>query len=123
MTEQKDLKINEAEGNKLIAKFMGLKPNPSDGGRTWGYEVIEMNGETYSPEWTTLKYHKSWDWLMPVVDKIEDMGYYFTICRWTCSVSEEWKDETKHGISTDSKINAVYKSVITFVNWYSRWRG
>lgn len=60
-----------------------------------------------------------WSELMPVVEKIEDMGYYFTIYRWSCTVSEAWKDETRHGISTDSKIKAVYTSVLTFIKWYN----
>ena len=119
MQTLKELKTNEAgdfTDNELIHRFM-------DG--DWKKENFQWRPGASRP--MTLDdldlYRTSWNWLMPVVDKIEDMGYYFTICRWTCSVSEEWKDETKHGISTDSKINAVYKSVVTFVRWYSRGRG
>ena len=47
--------MNTAENNKLIAEFMG-----------WVYE-----DDTPSVE--LPPYHKSWDWLMPVVGKIRDI--------------------------------------------------
>mgnify|MGYP003651156778 FL=1 len=42
--------------NKLIAEFMGWKPNEHH----WC-----LNGDK------DLQYHTSWDWLIPVVNKIE----------------------------------------------------
>ncbi len=27
--------------------------------------------------WDSVAYHKSWDWLMPVVEEIEELGYHF----------------------------------------------
>ena len=44
------------EGNKIIAEFMG---------KTRRYET------TIEIFYDNLKYHSSWDWLMPVVEKIE----------------------------------------------------
>jgi len=60
------------EGNKLIAEFMGMK-----------YHHYPKNNYYARPEhtffegdkiWgiTELKYHSEWDWLMPVVEKIEN---------------------------------------------------
>ena len=47
--------------NKLIAEFMG-------------YKVGERRrGGGYMPE-NEMKYDTSWDWLMPVVEKIENGG-------------------------------------------------
>lgn len=48
--------------NKLIAEFMGVDQVDID---TW----LETN--------SNLKYHTSWDWLMPVVEKIESLGYSY----------------------------------------------
>ena len=48
--------------NKLIAEFMGLP-------------IVEHDGMWYNPEDTNMKfnYDTSWDWLMPVVEKIEKL--------------------------------------------------
>ena len=50
--------------NKLIAEFMGMTyGDPNDNSvMTQGSEVIPIE---------SMEYHKSWYWLMPVVDKIE----------------------------------------------------
>ena len=50
--------------NKLIAEFMGMTyGDPNDNSvMTQGSEVIPIE---------SMEYHKSWDWLMPVVEKIE----------------------------------------------------
>jgi len=47
------------ESNKLIAEFMGVDIHEfvMNGGKKW-------------------EYHSSWDWLMPVVEKIEELGSY-----------------------------------------------
>jgi len=53
--------------NKLIAEFMGyeiiFRPN-SNG-------FIEIS-DTELCDVDDLEYHKSWDWLMPVIEKIQD---------------------------------------------------
>lgn len=57
------------EGNKLIAEFMGAKPitfTDDFGGVVSG--VLKMEDGLYPPY--KLKYHSSWDWLMPVVEKM-----------------------------------------------------
>ena len=53
--------------NKLIAEFMGMTPHEQDGGCViqmthQGNEVVLVS---------SLKYHTSWDWLMPVIIEIE----------------------------------------------------
>lgn len=75
------------ESNKLIAKFMGgkfyvnavLQPNYSKNDCFVGIENIPISecqkrhyyiDSLLAPHTTELKYHKSWDWLMPVVEKI-----------------------------------------------------
>lgn len=103
------------EGNKLIAEFMGFtrkdRPIPSGGWKHWhikpfGYFEDEQ-----------LLYHSSWDWLMPVVEKIESIGNYgyyevdiFGNC---CDIGG--KIETT-GIT---KIDAVFKAVVQLIQWYN----
>lgn len=50
------------EGNKLIAEFMGGKYYPNGGWSEWQFP----DGGKPS----ILYYNSSWDWIMPVVDKI-----------------------------------------------------
>tara|TARA_B110000211_G_C13839512_1_gene447244 strand:+ start:274 stop:588 length:315 start_codon:yes stop_codon:yes gene_type:complete len=53
------------KNNKLIAEFMGLVVSDSD----------NYTSELHTNVDVDLKYHTSWDWLMPVVDKIEIEGF------------------------------------------------
>ena len=56
--------------NKLIALFMGLEEDGVDGylvdmDKDYGYQIIHES---------CFLYNSSWDWLMPVVEKIENDG-------------------------------------------------
>ena len=58
--------------NKLIAEFMGISIDGE-------FAYIEDEGsplEEVMPI-NKLNYHTSWDWLMPVIEKIESLGYTF----------------------------------------------
>jgi len=57
--------------NKLIALFMGLKPHHQDA----GYLIDERKDEGYEAiHESCFLYNSSWDWLMPVIEKIENDG-------------------------------------------------
>jgi len=112
------------EGNRLIANFLGFQYNSQ---------------KTYLNQ----KYHSSWDWLMPVVNKIENIGSIVEIhgtrhalekinlhsCRIHYSVFNTVTDKyvadetvlfkynTKFNIS---KINCVYEAVVEFIKWYNQ---
>ena len=56
------------KNNKLIALFMGLKPHHQDA----GYLIDESKDEGYEAiHESCFLYDSSWDWLMPVLVKIE----------------------------------------------------
>ena len=60
------------KSNKLIAEFMGwqLQDNPKD---RWYCSFREPNGILHkNTNIEPMQFHSSWDWLMPVVKKIED---------------------------------------------------
>ena len=76
-----------------------------------------------------LEYHTSWDWLMPVVEKIEDIreetrpecsrfnvcieqSFVFIIETYT---SEEFKMQ-----DSNTKIEATYNAVVEFIKWYNK---
>lgn len=112
------MKENEIiEGNQIIAEFDGKEKctrcDPEDCGR---YKFGD--GVYYFP--SEMSYHKSWDWLMPVVEKIEELGYGIEIFRCSSSLSEQNKfDDTKYAKCTTSKIKAVYHIVVEFIKWYN----
>ena len=61
--------------NELIAEFMGIEEAYNPNGNDWVLKKTtpDINGDTDILECcksNDLKYHSSWDWLMPVVEKI-----------------------------------------------------
>ena len=52
--------------NKLIAEFMGR-------GGTFNHDKTMICTGIYPDTMTLMKYHTSWDWLMPMVEKIDAM--------------------------------------------------
>jgi hypothetical protein len=123
------------EGNKLIKKFvggdcMGILETGGNPLRAYyppeNIEVFEAKGYI-----TQLHYDQSWDALMPVVEKIEGMGYYSEIRR---IVETEYPGNDKNHqvvsfsnsiseityLKTEgSKIETVWKAVILFIQWYN----
>lgn len=118
------------EGNKLVAEFMGLKFDES---KTDDHKFYtESNQGTWtSKRYVNPKYHSSWDWLMPVVDKIIDTditaapqwtGYRVEIVpRGYVKISGFPMPTITTNVSIEgSLINAVYKAVIQFIQWYNQ---
>ena len=65
MTKKEILK-----GDKIISKFMGEKISLKERfGENWDKVIKLHTGVSEIPN-----YHSSWDWLMPVVDKIQEIG-------------------------------------------------
>tara|TARA_R110001592_G_scaffold356680_1_gene658981 strand:+ start:487 stop:840 length:354 start_codon:yes stop_codon:yes gene_type:complete len=108
-------KLYNMKNNKLIAEFMGMNyGDPKDNSvmiqmTPQGSEVVPIN---------SMKYHSSWDWLMPVVEKIENLGYEFTIVENRCKVSNNTDHSVKelfHIETIGSKIETTYDAVIQFI--------
>lgn len=81
---------------------------------------------------TTFKFDVSWDWLMPVVEKIEDLeGIYFVelIGRHCCistMINHNWPEDKSiiseyDSFNTKSKLEATYKAVVDFIIAYNGW--
>ena len=77
--------------NKLIAEFMGLEIHESKHKYITTYYVT-IDG--VSTDLQDLQYHTSWDWLMPVVQKIDNM----------------FGDDNQ----VDDAINRVHNAVLSF---------
>jgi hypothetical protein len=64
------------QGSQIIAEYMGAKKDCYD---KWFYQTW-INGLNFLG-WNVneFKYHKSWDWLMPVLLKMRNEKYSFRI--------------------------------------------
>jgi hypothetical protein len=92
------------EGNKLIAEFMG-----------YDYKRKFLQSWFEDP---ILQYHTSWNWLMPVVEKIEDMSYELRKDAAECSL---FNFETQHYIVVSGGgIKAIHQLVVEFIKWYNK---
>ena len=61
----------QIDGNKTISSFMG---NTFQGKKAMKYYQNEIQGQDH-PDRTGLKYHNSYDWLMPVANSLIDSHY------------------------------------------------
>lgn len=107
--------------NELIAEFMGMvecdcggPPEPKH------YRYGDRMWEVYSVE--SLRYHESWDWLMPVVERTHEVSKEM---QRKYPDEKELDDSTgwrawsylRPGLTTD--INDTYKRVVEFIQLYN----
>lgn len=86
-------------------KFIGEKRGAPKQYENW-YNITDV---------ADLKYHTSWDWLMPVVEKIEDNGAV-TVIKNGCKIETLDNEFTTCGETT---LISVYAAVVQFINWYN----
>lgn len=95
--EEKNILI----GNQLIAEFMGFE-------RLESYKIwFDNKGK----EVHQLEFHISWDWLMPVVEKIKKMPFY----------KKEAMDRIDNILTCNLRINYLYDEVVQFIEWYNNF--
>jgi hypothetical protein len=96
--------MNLTEKNKLIAEFMGMEHCYRPYGD--GFMEVKENGSCVELE--DLQYHKSWDWLMPVLKKINlEINPY---CRGA------WRMITH---CVEYRIEDVHSQVVEFIKEYN----
>ena len=123
-----NLKIMEhTENNKLIAVFMDAVIIGQGERQLIAYPDTKMEDGmgtiSNNRSIKDLHYHSEWNWLMPVVDKIENLGYEITISNSRCKVNHNTDQSTKeiyHAETQYSKIDATYKVVIEFINEHNK---
>lgn len=108
--------------NELIAEFMGAKSRKIIT-MDETFIVYDFGAHTYEVD--GLNYDKSWDWLMPVVEKIELLQYEFEIASSgtqiisTAYSEGDYYDEfTTYDSKEETKIQVVYKAIVKFVKWH-----
>jgi len=60
-----------------------------------------------------LKFHTSWDWLIPVVQKIESLGYVFTIQGGKAEFGE--MISKPQCFTSKDKLSSTYDAVVRFI--------
>jgi hypothetical protein len=114
------------ENNKVIMKYMGIEPKFILGKYRWDdlpYFVTsnESKRKTINSVAEYVKYHKSWDWLMPVVEKIEEDFEDLDIdilCHGTRIYVWRTDEELVNNIaklSFSNKIEHTYDAVVKFL--------
>ena len=111
----------EKSDNELIADFHGLEWHengtisnyPSAFNMSMGVDTID-----------DLKYDKSWDWIMSMVDKVEELGFSVTIKNDSCLIERTFNRQAKQGQSfsalSESKILAVVETITKFIKWFNQ---
>lgn len=105
--------------NELIAEFMCVEkctdPNCAND-RCYLYKEFKDTSSGNYRKIEEMKYHTSWDWLMPVVEKIEMVkGVHFVISELGCDVYSFGKQISNS--REETKILTVYKAVVEFIKW------
>jgi hypothetical protein len=102
----------KSEDRKLIMKFMGVWDDAND---CPDYHVVGNKGTPYN---------SSWDWLIPVVEKISahcELDDNFTLYRkW---LSEKHTDQDDFLIFRALSIEELYESVVDFLKFYNENKG
>lgn len=112
------------QNNELIAKFMelGILGESKDGVTVYS-RLNEQTGATDFIAPDEMRYEKSWDWLMTVIQEIERIGAKTNIGLMFCNINyvNPFDDEKSFDktITSGVKINAVNGVVIEFINWYN----
>lgn len=110
------------EGNKLIAEFMGGKLTNDINLR--GMPIYEfpspVPNELNNAGWRNktktgyIHYDISWDWLMPVVEKICE------VCKPNSKEHFWWNNSNYSDIRIFREpLDITYKTVIEFIKWYN----
>jgi hypothetical protein len=105
------------ENEKLIQDFFGFEECPCGCGLLFTVEGSPL----------TDFYTESWDWVMAVVSKIEDLGYDIDITysrvekTHFCKITDD--AEVIFSFSDADKMTAVQDATIEFIKWYNEKNG
>ena len=104
----------KTENNKLIAEFMGWESFNQ-------FSMIAPKSEEDCWAFEDMKFHNDWNWLMEVVEKIEEMA------DWSLELLTTDKKEyqmliplSNTNVIVETKIEAVYNACVEFIKWYNK---
>ncbi len=115
------------ENNKLIVEFMGLKPKMESPDVYVFSDMPYFSVRENNPEDAMnaivkySKYDSDWNWLMKVVEKIENYNEFTDVlfaprgCAIDCYIENGFSFSN----DCDTKIEAVYNACVEFIKWYN----
>jgi hypothetical protein len=99
-------------GNYNIIEWVDDKEETTHaGGDSWS--LTDKEGKDYSPP-----FHRDWNYLMTVMDKIEGLGYTSSIDKLPVEYRAYFSHKSE-GHRNESRIMAVYEEVLDFIGWYN----
>lgn len=105
--------MSTTENNKLIAEFIGCKAIFKDKKE---YQMVTHENMCYGAN--ELQYHKDWNWLMEVVEKIESLDNNFIIEGNKGFINIPQRKQVE--VRKETKIEAVYNACVEFIKWYNK---
>ena len=122
--QTKDFSNNIEENNKIIADFLGWvqrkMPVYMKGRNMW---MSHHKTRGFCSIVGEELFHESWDWLMPVIEKIESEDYTVNIFKEETEIRSDdydsYPDEEGAYCSGEigPKLIATYKAVVEFIKW------
>lgn len=130
----------DTENNILIAQFMGYKKMHPE---NTSYYNTDRNHELFIDD---SKYHSDWNWLMKVVEKIENLKinkfakhlyrgdvkpieghFWFQTCKDVVEIYASvyyWQHNNQiNGLTQEftgkNKLEATYNACVEFIKWYN----
>ena len=113
---------NYVKNNEILAQYLGYKESSET------VQEFMDEPEKYGKYYERTKgvheyldFHKSWDWLMEVVDKLEREGHPVYISSNNCSIYWSTNAINNKEFIVDqygeNKMDAVYRAVVLFVKY------
>ena len=110
------------DSNVLIAEFMGVVFH-DDENQYYNTDGLHIGN--------SLPYHTSWDWLMPVVEKIESFEDDHRCCKYNVNIQQSWVEVIDNENSDEivavessgtllTKKEVVHLAVVEFIKWYNK---
>jgi len=111
-------KPKNLDGNKLIADFDGLLQDSY--GKYFKYGIFKAYNES------EFKYHESYEWLMPVVERIKELkhpvNFYQSLIQNTVEI---YSMVDRHYIvrvsdTIEKPITILWLAVVEFIEWFNK---
>lgn len=113
------MKLSKIDIDKFetIVEFLGLEPIQTNYGVVYRWN----DGEVY--ELHEMKFNYKFDWIMVVLDKIEQTTFRSTSINWSARWGYECRITRTGGVQddtsyADTRIQAVYDACCKFIPWW-----
>jgi hypothetical protein len=104
------------EGNEKIARFEGYQYGHQ---HLRGYMVHPNDPRDMFFKLSAAKYHTSWNWLIPVVQKIDALWMQYDIGDWRTD-EDQYKYFDVLALPIGTPIMDVWENVVKFIDWYNQ---